>query len=288
MVKVNILVDEENKKTLWTERSIDEVKEMLENSSCGLFVTPKVVGNTIDIVTSNYAQRFGVATNIVFQELNSLPWGGTNPRVLNMPLKNGVVLTTEMDPEDGSYTYSALLNDNPIYKFKIGTQRDAENAISLLTICTESGDVLRNFIESVTSDFPVDEPSTAKPEVEEKRPLPESAARKVVEKKEAMKELGVILCQLGGPQIELVIKSPFAHRINRDSFLGTIKMYLAKGGQVLEGDMGRTVILIGPTQLGSYEEIIRSALVDHNVHDGCEIDREEYHLGKEIPGRIYL
>lgn len=268
-----------------------DIKDLLKPIAGFIVICGGEPSNVFTITFSPLAEELNVVPEKLLEKLLGYFPEPVLADPRNLSLESGdIILRSEK--EGDVFTYEALLFNTPIYRFQIRNQNDIPKVVQFLHSCNDISDMLSTFLESVKKDFPAlseDLADIGTVNVDSTVPEMEKTVQPREElKKEDFKELGILLCQLGGPQLELIVRSPIAHQLKSETFIQTIRQYLTGNGTIIKGDMGRAVVIVSDAQKGNYESVIRSALLDHNALDGAVIDREEYHLGKEIPGRIYL
>lgn len=213
---------------------------------------------------------------------------------------------------DGVYNYNFSVAGVQAFSCQCIDRRSVDYVLEYIAGSQAMFEMFEQFLRSVRQDFP--EASSAEPkqvtattpaeepvftlaedqpvpelpvEVKPRQPLPEKIAP-VASSKPKTQQLGILVCRIGGNILEVVVESPYAHRLATSAFANTIKGYLDENGVMSEADNGRRLMGVSLAQSSRFEDIIRSAINDHNAQDGVTIGREDYIPGKEVPGRIYL
>jgi len=256
--------------------------------------------NIFNVTPSGISTEFGVSGSALYKKLFDLV-SKADPRLLR--IKNDQ-FEGNTSVDNGLYTYQFKVGGIDSFTCQVNSQNSVDHVLNYIRGSRAMFEIFEQFLISVRNDFPADtavppvpkEAPAAEPlftpetEVAPRVPVEVKNGRPVVaaQREEKMQELGILVCRIGNPIIEVVLRSPIAHRLQTTAFAETLKGYLDQSGVLTTADNGRRLLAVSEAQASRFEDLIRSAVQDHNALEGAEFGREEYLPGKEVPGRIYL
>lgn len=282
------------------EGDFDKFSEVI-HSIRNLINIDKAGENLYNVTPSGIATQLGAEPEKLYGKLFDLVNHKHDPRIIKL---NTEKFSLRTEVENGTFRYFGSINEKDVLGFEVNNRESVEMTISYIETITEISTMLTQFLVSVKQDFPehqrqpVEEPIKEEvnpapaflpvEEVKERVPTPRKLGDLPQSSPVKKEELGILVCTLGGPVLEVVVRSPIAHRLASETFALTLKGYLDQNGVLSVADNSRRLLAVSKDQSSRFEDIIRSALHDHNALDGVEIDREEYVPGKSITGRVYL
>ncbi|QQV92084.1 hypothetical protein MOC16_gp011 [Klebsiella phage vB_KpM_FBKp24] len=268
----------------------------------------KAGDNLFNVTPSGIAIEFKVPGPALYEKLfNTIKT--PDPRIFKIQ-NNQFAGDTVVD--NGVYNYNFSIAGVQAFSCQCFDRRSVDFVLEYIANSQVMFEMFDQFLRSVRQDFPEsaaaepkevtatppaeepvftlaeDQPTPELPvEVKPRQPLPEKVTP-AASNKPKIQQLGILVCRIGGSILEVVVESPYAHRLATTAFVNTLKGYLDENGVISVADNGRRVMGVSLAQASKFEDIIRSAIRDHNAQDDLTIGREDYVPGKEVAGRIYL